>query len=223
MWLRRAVRSLLLLLLLGVCVLSLYGAKGYWDGRRDAGDLAARADALIANGQGAETMLGSQRLAWLIAVQDPGFFSHRGVDLRSPGAGITTITQSLAKRVAFEEFQPGLPKLRQTMYALALEQRLNKAQILALWLDTVEMGRGPDGWMTGFTNASEAIFGAPPSEIRDAEYLQMLAVLIAPGRLQLLSPSSELDQRVGRIERLLDGQCQADGLRDVWLDGCAAP
>ncbi|PCD76014.1 hypothetical protein CLN94_11020 [Pseudothioclava arenosa] len=36
-------------------------------------------------------------------------------------------------------------------YALGLERSLRKGLILALWLDALEMGRGPDGWMIGFS------------------------------------------------------------------------
>ena len=33
--------------------------------------------------------------------------------------------------------------------------------------------------------------------------------------------SSELKDRVARIERIVRKKCQPPGLRDVWLDGCA--
>lgn len=74
-------------------------------------------------------------------MEDPGFAEHDGVDFSTPGAGLTTITQSAAKRLAFETFRPGIGKIRQTGYAMGLESRLSKDQILALWLDTLEMGR----------------------------------------------------------------------------------
>lgn len=192
----------------------------FTEARRDADALIARADALIDAGFGGEA-LGEARLAMFIAVQDPGSADHNGLDLSSPGAGITTITQSLAKRVAFEDFQPGLSKLRQTAYAMGLETRLSKAQIIALWLDTLEMGRGPDGWMTGFFTASQTVFGAPPAEISDDAFLHLIAVLIAPGTYDLMTEDAALDTRVARITRLLAGECAPQGNGDVWLDGCA--
>lgn len=33
----------------------------------------------------------------LLAIEDPAFYNHRGVDLSTPGAGMTTITQGLVK------------------------------------------------------------------------------------------------------------------------------
>ena len=202
-----------------IVALGLYGAKGWWDARGDADDLATRADGLIERGL-CGGGLGETRLHWLLMVQDPGFFEHRGVDVTTPGAGLTTVTQSLAKRLAFEAFHPGLAKIRQTGYALGLEQRLTKQQIIALFLDTVPMGRGPDGWMTGFYTASQALFHAPASEISDDDFIGLLAVMIAPGRFDLGEPDDDLRIRIARIRRLVAGECAPADNGDVWLEGC---
>ncbi|SFS04373.1 transglycosylase domain-containing protein [Yoonia litorea] len=196
-----------------------YGAIGYRDAVRQADAFATRADALIADGRGPND-LGIEQLRQLILVQDPGFLDHAGVDLSTAGGGLTTISQSLAKRLGFEEFRPGVGKIRQTGFAIGLERRLTKNQILALWLDTVEMGRGPEGWMTGFFTASENIYGRAPSELTDHEYHRLLAVLIAPGRFRLLESDTDLDDRAWRIARLASGDCSPESQSDVWLDGC---
>lgn len=209
-------------LVLGFCLLLLtvYGVKGFVDGFRDSAVLANRADKLIAAGYG-PAQLGEGRLEAFLKVQDPGFYQHGGIDLSSLGAGLTTVTQSLAKRLAFEHFQSGIRKLRQTTYALGLEQNLLKDQILALYLDTVEMGRGPDGWMTGFFNASEQVYDKPVSELSEREFLRLVAVMIAPSKYNLLGDDKALEDRVQRIQRLISGSCKPTGLMDVWLDGCA--
>jgi hypothetical protein len=207
--------------LLGLAVLLLgYGALGFWDAVRQSDEYGARANALIANGRGPED-LGAERLHQLIVVQDPGYMEHAGIDLTTDGAGLTTVSQSLSKRLGFEEFRPGIGKIRQTGFAFGLESQLTKAQILALWLDTVEMGRGPDGWMIGFFQASSTIYSQAPSELSDQEYLRLLAVLIAPGKYRLTDDDKSLDDRASRIARLLSGSCRPEGQRDVWLDGCA--
>ncbi len=125
-----------------------YGAFGYWDAVRQSEVFAEHANVLIADGKGPSD-LGAERLLQLILVQDPGYQDHRGVDLSTLGAGLTTISQSVSKRLGFDEFRPGIGKIRQTGFALGLESQLSKEQILALFLDTVEMGRGDNGWMTG--------------------------------------------------------------------------
>lgn len=214
---RRFIGLVLLIVLGTFCFL---GWKGWRDARVDAPELAIRADALIADGKG-WVMLGPERRKWLLAVEDPIFETHEGVDFTTPGAGITTITQSLAKRTAFEEFVPGIAKLRQTTYALSLERHLTKEQILALWLDTLEMGRGANGWITGFENASVEVFGGPPSEVSDEAFLTLVVVLIAPGRLSMDPTYPETAERLARIKRLIAGECTPSGHSDVWLEGCA--
>jgi len=196
-----------------------YGGKGYLDALADADQLRVRADTLIADGRGGSD-LGEGRLDDLVKVQDPAFRDHGGIDMSTPGAGVTTVTQSLAKRLAFENFRPGIGKIRQTGYALGLEARLSKDEIMALWLDTLEMGRGPDGWMTGFFDASQRIFGAPPAEIGRTEFLKLVAVMIAPVKYDLQGTDAELDERTARIARLTEGECAPLDNGDVWLEGC---
>ncbi len=218
---RKALRFIGGLLLLCLLASVVYGWIGYRDGLRDAVPLAQRADELIALGQG-DSDLGLDHRAILIAVEDPAFYTHVGFDFTTPGAGITTITQSLSKRQAFDEFIPGYRKLRQTTYAIGLEKGLTKPQILTLFLETVSMGRGPDGnWITGLFAASEAHYGLPPQQISKDQFIALVAVMIAPRDLALGKSDAGLQDRIGRIARLLAGTCAPLSNRDVGLDGCA--
>lgn len=216
---RRFFKSLALLLALLVVALAAYGGKGFVDAKLASEDLRNRANGLMAGARGGPD-LGAERLQWLLRVQDPAFWDHGGVDFSTDGAGATTISQSVSKRLAFERFKPGIGKVRQTGYALGLEQNLTKDQILALWLDSLEMGHGPDGWMTGFFEASTEIYGATPSQIADTEFLSLVAVLIAPGTFDLRRPDRALAARVERIERLIANACAPLDHGDVWLEGC---
>lgn len=211
-----------LLILLALVAACISGGLGYLDALSDAARLRAQADELIAQGRGGDS-LGANYQALLLAVEDPNFSHHSGVDFSTPGAGLTTITQSLSKRLAFDEFRPGFAKIRQTGYALGLERRLSKEQILALWLDTLEMGRGPNGWMRGFHTASLEIYGRPPAELTQAEFIRLVAVLIAPTEYDLTRSDSGLEERAARIQRLAAGTCTPLGFSDVWLEGCRYP
>ena len=218
---RRFFRLAAWLMLMWLAALLLYGAKGYVDAVRAGPALAARADRLIAAGRGAAG-LGPDRIEMLLEVDDPGFRRHGGIDMSTPGAGRTTITQSLAKRLGFERFSPGLRKIRQSGYALGLEQVLSKPQILALFLDTAEMGPGRNGrWVKGFYTASLDHYGRPPAALERRQFLSLLAVLVAPREFSLDRPDPALDERVARIERLIARQCRPRDHNDVRLEGCA--
>jgi membrane carboxypeptidase/penicillin-binding protein PbpC len=218
-FMRRLFKFLAAVFLLLVAAALIYGVAGYFDALSDADGLALRADALVAERHGGKD-LGDDRVETLLLVQDPAFHSHAGLDFTTPGAGVTTVTQSLAKRVAFRKFKPGIGKIRQTGYALGLERKLTKDQIIALWLDTLEMGRGPDGWMTGFFVASQAIYLRPPAELTDREFLSLVAVLIAPATYDLGRTDTQLEERIARIEKLVSGACTPTDNGDVWLEGC---
>ncbi|WP_179380848.1 transglycosylase domain-containing protein [Jannaschia marina] len=218
----RAARFGALAVLLAVAIIAWPVVSGYLAGKRAAPQLAQSAQALIRAGQGPND-LGPGRWDKLLAVQDPGFEQHSGIDFTTPGAGITTVTQSLAKRVGFEDFRPGWSKLRQTGLALGYETGMTKEEIGALWLETVEMGRieGPEekGWTVGFWSAAERAHGATPAALDDADFRALVARLIAPAALG--DDPEALAERDGRIARLWAGDCAPTGHGDVWLDGCA--
>jgi monofunctional biosynthetic peptidoglycan transglycosylase len=198
-----------------------YTAYGYFDARHDAPQLSIRADQLIAQGHSAEG-LGPGRIDQLLLVEDPGFWQHSGVDFSTNGQGVTTLTQGLGKSVGFAKFKPGIRKLRLMGYAMGLESKLSKSQIIALALDEVEMGRGPTGWMKGFYSASNIIFARSPDQLTEPEFLKLVAVLIAPRNFDLKNGNVALKTRVGRIQRLVQGGCEPSGVADVWLEGCAS-
>jgi membrane carboxypeptidase/penicillin-binding protein len=74
---------------------------------------------------------GQERLDALLAVEDPNFHSHNGIDLQTPGAGWTTITQGLVKIHFFPGgFSPGFlrtGKIKQTVIAYVFNARVDKA------------------------------------------------------------------------------------------------
>ena len=212
------IGALVFVVVLLIAVVPIY--RGWQEGKAAAPDLADRADRIIAEGRGPDA-LGQSRFDLILMVQDPSFRTHSGVDVTTPGAGITTVTQSLAKRTGFEDFQPGWSKLRQTGLAMGYETGMTKDQIGALWLETLEMGQTPEGWIVGFFEASRALYGKPVAELTEAELADLTARLIAPGRLSRPEGAAERGERVRRIQRLWAGACVPDHHGDVWLEGCA--
>lgn len=141
---RKLFVMLSIILAIVVSLAFIYGAKGWYDATVSAKALKARAHTLTENGRGADS-LAPERLSVLLKVEDPGFYAHSGIDLTTPGAGLTTLTQSLSKRLAFEEFKPGISKIRQSGYAMGLDTVLTKDEQIALFLDTAAMGNSSGG------------------------------------------------------------------------------
>jgi membrane carboxypeptidase/penicillin-binding protein len=96
----------------------------------------------------------------LLRVEDPQFFTHHGIDLSTPGAGLTTITQGLVKQLYFERFTPGFAKLKQSLIAIfALDALVSKDTQLQLFINTVYLGENEGQSVNGFAQGAQAYFG----------------------------------------------------------------
>ncbi|WP_457796737.1 hypothetical protein [Methylocystis sp. S23] len=169
--------------------------------------LFAKYEAATESGAKPPAALSLERVDILVRVQDPRFWSHRGVDWSAPLA--TTVTQSVVKKLYFDKFEPGVAKIKQTLIAyFAVGPLASKNAQLAAFID-----------VNGFESLSAQWFGKPLGELDDGEYLALIATnntpKIAPG-------TPENAARVARIRKYLAGQCERRGLADVWLDQCGA-
>lgn len=148
----------------------------------------------------------------LIKVQDPGFYNHKGVDLVTPGAGLTTITQSLAKTFYFKEFKQGWRKIPQTTYArYALQPKVEKEMQLDLFVNIIGFGNGTKGILS----ASQFYYNKLPQELTEDEFISLIACLNNP---QLLNPKDNPDankERVRRIKKYLKGEYVPTSVFDI--------
>lgn len=148
----------------------------------------------------------------LIKVQDPGFYNHKGVDLVTPGAGLTTITQSLAKTFYFKEFKQGWRKIPQTTYArYALQPKVEKEMQLDLFVNIIGFGNGT----RGILSASQFYYNKLPQELTEDEFISLIACLNNP---QLLNPKDNPDankERVRRIKKYLKGEYVPTSVFDI--------
>ena len=164
------------------------------------------------------------RREWLLAVDDPTFYRHHGLDSRTPGAGYTTITQGIVKFLFFEGFRPGLlrwRKVQQTVIALAFNARVSKEEQLRLFVNNAYLGNQRGRGVRGFPEASEAYFGKSFAQLSDDEYLGIVAMLVAPGKYSLALHPEQNHERVQRIKRLLARECEPTAVEDVEYAGCA--
>jgi membrane carboxypeptidase/penicillin-binding protein len=165
------------------------------------------------------------RLEWLLKVQDPDFYHHPGVDWWTAGAGYTTMTQGLVKRLFYPSgFKPGFlrwRKIQQTIIAVAFNSRVSKNEQLRLFVNLAYLGTRNGRAIVGFSQAAQEYFGKNFQILTDEEYLSLVAVLVSPQRYSPAIHPAANQERVTRIHRLLAGTCNPNGLTDVEYVGCA--
>ena len=160
--------------------------------------------------------LSQRQVDILLAVEDPGFYAHHGVDLITPGAGWTTITQGLAKRFYFADFQQGIRKIKQTLCAwLALDPLVSKRTQLELYINIMYFGNG----IYGLDNAAQYYFSKTVPELTENEYISLIGVLIDPEGLNAEDHPAENEERTARIVRLLSGDYVPEDVFDITYEG----
>ncbi len=128
----------------------------------------------------------------LIGFEDRRFMHHPGVDPIALGralaqalrhgrvvSGGSTLTMQVARLI---EPIPRTPagKLKQVVRALQIERRLDKRQILAIYLDRAPFG----GNLEGLAAASHAYLGKPPDRLSYSEAALLAVLPQAPSRLR---------------------------------------
>jgi membrane peptidoglycan carboxypeptidase len=160
--------------------------------------------------------LSPRKLGILLTVQDPGFFQHNGVDFETPGNGWTTLTQSICKFIYFDEFKPGIRKIKQTLLArYALNELTSKEEQITMYLNLVWFDKG----VRGFAAAARHFYGKPFSQLSDDEFTALMAMVARPKDLNPKTHPQANAERVRRIKAVLTGRYKPQGLFDIWYDG----
>ncbi|HJU76932.1 MAG TPA: transglycosylase domain-containing protein [Sphingomicrobium sp.] len=163
-----------------------------------------------------------RRIAMLLEVEDPNFYGHKGVDFSTPGAGMTSITQGLVKRFYFDRFRPGFAKIEQSLIArFVLDPAMSKDRQLQAYLNFTYFGSMKGRAVIGYADAARTYHGEELSRLRDREFLSLVAMTMAPNRLDPIRHKAANAERVRRIESMLAGKCKPTGLRDVAYEACA--
>ena len=159
-------------------------------------------------------------VAALLAYEDKRFYDHPGVDMRALGravaqaiwnghvvSGGSTLTMQVARLL--EEGGTGAVagKLRQMRVALALERRLNKDQILQLYLQLAPYG----GNLEGIRAATLSYFGKEPQRLTPAETALLVAIPQSP---EYRRPDRSVERATNARDRVL-ARAQKDGLIDA--------
>src|SRR6185503_12050805 len=155
----------------------------------------------------------------LTATEDRHFFEHRGVHLGSifralytnivKGGirqGGSTITQQLIKNQFLTPERTFRRKVTEAMMAIAIERRLTKEQIFALYCDRVYLGHSGNTAIYGFKRAAVIFFGKELRDLSLSEAACLAGLGQAPNRHSM---RSRLDVAIARRNVVLDAMVDA--------------
>ena len=197
-----------------------------------AGWAARSVDALLARHPATqESALSPRQLAILLQIEDPTFFSHRGLSL-ADGQGVATISSAVARELflydapmtgasgALQRFYRAVFECckkvdlgRDTM-ALVLDASASKQRQLALYAATVYMGRHEGRQVRGLDAAAQSYLGKPLAAASDDETAGLVAMIKAPNDFHPLRNPDAYRLRLARVRAVLAGRCRPEG----WLD-----
>jgi membrane carboxypeptidase/penicillin-binding protein PbpC len=162
--------------------------------------------------------LSKWQLDALLKIEDPGFYSHNGVDLTTPGAGITTITQGLVKIYYYHPFKSGpINKLTQTLITLfAFNPYTSKEEQLRLFINDIYLGKIGERRIYGFGEAADAYFKKTISALTEDEFLSLVAMIIAPANFSIVERPAANKERTARIKKVVSGEYKPKSLMDLY-------
>ncbi|WP_414829528.1 penicillin-binding protein 1A [Alteromonas sp. H39] len=150
----------------------------------------------------------------VIATEDSRFYEHKGIDpigivragvnLLITGEkqqGASTLTMQLARGFFLTREKTYIRKIKEIFIALHMEQELTKDEILALYLNKIELGHRA----FGFGAAAQVYYGKP---LKDLNLAQLATIAGLPQAPSVLNPISRPDRSVERrrivLMRMLD-------------------
>ncbi|MGV3503721.1 MAG: transglycosylase domain-containing protein [Adhaeribacter sp.] len=151
--------------------------------------------------------LTKEQLQALLKVQDQNFYNHKGFDISTPGTGVTTISQGLVKMYYFEDFKPGIQKVKQTLIArFAFDVMTPKDTVLKLFINEAYLGHYKGKEIKGFENAANTYLNKTFKELTWDEYLGLVAMIRAPNAIHYIRDKEVNQDRVLRIKKVLNGE-----------------
>jgi penicillin-binding protein 1B len=133
----------------------------------------------------------------IVAIEDRRFFKHNGVDIRGIGRafinwttsgslkfgqGGSTITQQLVKNTYLTPEKTLRRKFNEVLIAVALEQRLSKQDIFALYCNEVYLGHRNGVEVRGVAQAARVFFGKEMIDISLTEAATIAGMIQSPAR-----------------------------------------
>lgn len=133
----------------------------------------------------------------ILAIEDRRFFQHSGLDVRGIGRaflswmsngrfqfrqGGSTITQQLVKNTYLTPEKTLRRKFNEALIAVALEQRLSKQDIFALYCNEIYLGQRDGVGVRGVAQASKIFFGKELKDLTVDEAATIAGMIQSPAR-----------------------------------------
>jgi len=151
----------------------------------------------------------------LLKVQDPGFYSHHGIDLSTPGAGLTTITQAIVKKLYFNKFKSGFRKFKQSVIAkFVVDKMITKEEQITIFINSMYYGRINNSPQIGLQAAAKGYFNKDAKSLSKDEFVSIIATIVAPNTFNPIDHPEWNKIRSDRIQRLDSGEYVPKGLMD---------
>lgn len=154
----------------------------------------------------------------VIAIEDRRFWQHPGLDpvgifralVRNLEAGRvveggSTISQQLAKLVFLTPERTLTRKIKEALYTVWLEARLDKREILEAYLNRIYLGGG----VYGIDAAAERYFDKPASALSLAESAMLAGLIKAPSRF---APTRDLALAQARAAVVIDALLENEAI-----------
>jgi penicillin-binding protein 1B len=154
----------------------------------------------------------------ILAIEDRRFFAHSGVDLAGLtrallrnagderlGQGGSTITQQLVKNTYLSPEKTFRRKYAEAMLSLALERRLSKQDIFALYCNEIFLGQRGAVAVRGVKEAARVFFGRELRDLGLNEAATIAGMIQSPARY---SPVRHPDASRGRRDIVLQAMKQ---------------
>jgi membrane peptidoglycan carboxypeptidase len=147
----------------------------------------------------------------VLAIEDSRFYEHEGVDFKGiarallanaeaggVSQGGSTLTQQYVKLVVTGKEVTLERKVREAAYALELEKRLGKAQILERYLNLAYFGEG----IYGIATAAEHYFSKPLNKLSLSEVAALAATIARPETYKPTNVKANNTRRLLVLQRM---------------------
>ena len=150
----------------------------------------------------------------ILAAEDDGFYEHYGIDFKAivraliadirAGAkvqGASTITMQLARTAFLTQKKLWTRKLQEVLWAIQIERKYSKEEILEAYLNIINFGHGAYGVQA----ASEMYFGKSVEDLTLPEAALLAAIPKIPVYLSPISyPEAAMNRRNWILGRMAD-------------------